>query len=141
MTNYLASGEQTQITPLVQSHAERARDWDFRGTEFASLPEPILSVYKTCKYIGTLPRISGYGVSREEDKRIKRAVFRSRTIDQVLQEGFLPTCSDIGLLFPLVGAVTVMATFAYDSCWDDEDSLPLPPHATKNKQTAESMII
>lgn len=98
---FLKEGPQTEFTPLVKEYAEKAREIDLK----ANVEEAMVPIYKTSKFISQLPRIEGYikDAQREEDresnKRLKDKIFRKRTLNQILQEGFYPTCSDIGVLF------------------------------------------
>ncbi len=107
MTNdyYLAQGTQTKFTDGVYEHARKARDTVMNNLQIAVLPEPIISIHKTCKYISQLHYVSGFNVqpqTREEKKanrNLKDSISWQRDLDQVLEEGYYPSCSDIGLLF------------------------------------------
>ena len=104
-SHFLKEGEQSRFTPLVMEHAKKVRNVEITDPAIAELPEPRISVYRTCKYIYQLPRIKGFihrPKSKEEsdaNRRLKATIFRKRTLDQMLREGFFRTCSDIGLLF------------------------------------------
>lgn len=103
---YFAQGEQTNLTPLVYNHAERAKRVNINNPRITALSEPLISVYRTCKYISELPIIKGYvqdakekSEEEKQNNKLKNSVFRQRDLDQVLREGYLPTCSERGLLF------------------------------------------
>ncbi|MFW6312122.1 MAG: hypothetical protein ACOC1K_07805 [Nanoarchaeota archaeon] len=103
--NYSTQGPQTQFTDRVYEHADNTRNIVMNNPEIATLSEPRISIHRTCKYISKLPYIRGFNPqprTMEEDEanhRLKDSVFRQRDLDQVLKEGYYPTCSDIGLLF------------------------------------------
>ncbi len=65
----------------------------------------IKKIFQTCQYISSLPQIKGIKspIKNKEDyqsnQSIKDRIFRKRTLDQVLKEGYFPTCSDVGLIF------------------------------------------
>ena len=107
MTNvdYTIQGPQTQFTSRVYEHADKARNVVMNNPTIAALEEPRIPIHRTCKYISKLPYISGFNPNsrtrkeHEANKRLKNSIFRKRDLDQVLHEGFFPTCSDIGLLF------------------------------------------
>jgi hypothetical protein len=103
--DYSIQGAQTQFTDRVYEHVDNARSVVINNPKIAVLPEPVISIHRTCKYISQLPYVNGFNPrprTREEGEanhRLKDSVFRQRDLDQVLKEGYYPTCSDIGLLF------------------------------------------
>lgn len=103
--DYSIQGAQTQFTDRVYEHVDNARSVVMNDPKIAALSEPVISIHRTCKYIFQLPYVNGFNSrprTREEDEdnhRLKDSVFRQRDLDQVLKEGYYPTCSDIGLLF------------------------------------------
>ncbi|MAG78205.1 hypothetical protein CL616_02445 [archaeon] len=105
MVNYLLQGEQTQLTPRVMKHAEAAMRIRIDETPFRDYPSEALVAGKICKYISHLPLIEGYtrGARKDSEERInseiKDRVFRKRTLDQMLEQGLIDTCSDKGLVF------------------------------------------
>lgn len=102
---YLDQGAQTQFSDLVYEHVDKVRSTVINNPRVTSLAAPLLAIHKTCKYISQLPYIKGatlHPKTKEENganQRLKDSVFRQRDLDQVLREGYFPTCSDIGLLF------------------------------------------
>ena len=103
--DYSVQGTQTRFTDRVYEHADKARSTVMNNLKIATLPDPIISIHRTCKYISQLPYVTGFNPqprTRGEDEannKIKDSIFRQRDLDQVLKEGYYPTCSDIGLLF------------------------------------------
>ncbi|HIH24584.1 TPA: hypothetical protein HA251_06125 [Candidatus Woesearchaeota archaeon] len=103
--DYLAQGSQTQFTDRVREHTTRAQSTVMKNPVIAGLPDPLLSIHKTCKYISTLPLIAGYvprataPIVVDGNERLKRSIFCKRNLDGVLRDGAYPTCSDYGLLF------------------------------------------
>lgn len=105
--DYRAQGKQTKLTDLVYKHADKARNMIIEDPAINALPEPLISIHKTCKYIFSdqLPIIEGYNPNpkTKRDKKanyiLKESIFRKRDLDQILREGYYPTCSDIGLIF------------------------------------------
>ena len=102
MHPYLVEGEQTKITPLVLSHADRVRRMLLDNAP--NLSEPWSTAYRTCAYIKTLPKMVEYieNPTKEQEelnRELKRRVTRSRTAHQILEEGRYPTCSHTGILF------------------------------------------
>lgn len=100
---YLQEGEQTQLTPLVMKHVERIKVSNFKMS-FRGVPVDGRRVshvsYKTCDYISKLPYISGWkDGDDDENNKLKGNIFRKRTLNDVLEGGIFPTCSDVGILF------------------------------------------
>lgn len=104
---YLSEGPQTELTALVEKHAERVKNLIINDPEIIRQGEPYLSIHKTCEYIFyDLPFMREYirnarPGSREDiaNNRLKNRIFRSRTLHQLLEEGHFPSCSEFGLLF------------------------------------------
>lgn len=101
---YLKEGEQTKVTPLVKKHAEKAKQIQVHTCP--NLGENLVLAQKVAKYIFTeLPKIQGYKSHPsskeevEEQRVLKDSIYTKRTADQILSEGYYPTCSDIGVLF------------------------------------------
>lgn len=100
---YLKEGKQTQLTPLVMEHADRIRgsnfEVSFEGIS-AAARDVIYASHKTCNHIFRLPYVEGWEKgSGKERGELKDSVFRKRTLNDVLDKGAVPTCSDFGLLF------------------------------------------
>ncbi|OGM75109.1 hypothetical protein A2382_03310 [Candidatus Woesebacteria bacterium RIFOXYB1_FULL_38_16] len=101
---YLLEGEQTKITSLVKKHAEKAKEILINIRP--DLDPNLILAEKVAKYILTaLPEMKGYKSQTntkkdiDEQRVLKDSLFRKRTANQLLIEGYYPTCSDIGILF------------------------------------------
>lgn len=122
--HYLSEGRQTRFTPLVLEHAEKARLLAVPETD--DLEEPLSTIYRTCTYIFNLPIIRGFTPGnhpdpeqRKRNREIKDRTFRKRELDEVLREGYVPTCSDIGLLFRGLMAAQGQATAYVETFHED----------------------
>lgn len=123
--DYLCQGPQTRFTERIYEHADKSRMFLVNNPRIAALPEPIISIHRTCKYISQLPYIDGFNPhprTADENKAnnaLKDSVFRQRDLDQVLKEGYYPTCSDIGLIFRGLMAVQGHPTAYVESFHED----------------------
>jgi hypothetical protein len=101
-SEYLHQGKQTILTDRVMEHAEKAKATIINDGNKAKLDEPLLSIHKTSKYISTLNYYDNLDFNKLSDKefdKLKIALFRKRTVDEILDQGLFPTCSDIGVVF------------------------------------------
>lgn len=102
---FLTQGLQTKFTDKVYEYVEKSRNLFIENSKIGALPEPLRSIHRTCNYISQIHCIRGFTpqprTKREEEanQTLKERIFRQRDLDQVLKEGYYPTCSDIGLLF------------------------------------------
>lgn len=110
---YLKEGEQTKITPIVRETAGKINRYDMEmPPEVSQLSKNFQAAYKTAVYINrNIPLIKSFKellpsdleaekkLKTEENERLKFKVGRKRTVSQILEEGYFPTCSDIGILF------------------------------------------
>jgi hypothetical protein len=78
VTHYLQSGEQTIITPKIKEIVD-----SFSNGTFEEKIEDIFQYVKTLK----------------RDETNKKEIFRKRTADQIIQDGFITGCTDEGLVF------------------------------------------
>lgn len=77
ITRYLRSGQQTMITPRIK---------EISSFLTGSFNEKISNIFQ---YIKTLRR----------DESNKGKIFRKRTTDQIIEDGFITGCTDEGLVF------------------------------------------
>jgi len=102
-SKYLQESEQIKITDLVREHAKKANAVEINQGKDAH--PNLQKAYKVAKYMYQLKNIDGYiakPASKEEAQKnneIKDSVFRKRTLQQILEEGIYPTCSDEGIVF------------------------------------------
>lgn len=80
LADFLKSGEQTQITDDISKIAS-----EFSGTGLDLVSEIIKWIFKNLK--------------SSNDKEFKDKVFRKRTADQIIKDGYTTGCTDIGLVF------------------------------------------
>ena len=100
---FLQESGQIQITDLVREHAKRASEVEI--TAGKDTHPNLQKALKVAKYTYSLPRIEGYirnpksDEERQQNEAIRDRIFRKRTIQEILEQGIYPTCSDIGIVF------------------------------------------
>ncbi|KKQ75506.1 MAG: hypothetical protein US96_C0010G0022 [Candidatus Woesebacteria bacterium GW2011_GWB1_38_5b] len=103
INHYLRESEQIKITELVREHAEKALA--IETNEGKNLHPNLQTALKVVKYILTkLHKIEGYHKPNSKDeldqqKKLKDSIFRKRKLQEILKDGYYPTCSDIGIVF------------------------------------------
>lgn len=100
---YLKEGVQTKITSRVRKHAKLAKQIELNSGK--NLHKNLQLALKVTKYILVeLKKHPKYKKPEsqkelEEQRKLKETLFRKRTLDEILEEGYYPTCSDIGIVF------------------------------------------
>lgn len=105
---YLQSGEQTQITPEVLAIASK-----FDGSVLNKVSQIIEKV------------------SSLENRRFNGDIFRKRTGDQILKDGFITGCTDLALVFIILArASSIPAKYieTIDKKWLKEGGLSIGGH-------------
>jgi hypothetical protein len=89
----LEQGEQTIITPFVQDTANKAKEYVLSHGKIEGIHPNLITAYFTSEFIKKeLPEL-------DESKLKEPDFFRKRTLNDILEQGYYPSCSDKGLLF------------------------------------------
>ena len=100
---FLQESGQIQITDLVREHAQKASEVEITASK--DTHPNLLKALKVAKYIYSLPRIEGLirnpksDEERQQNEAARDRIFRKRTVQEILEQGIFPTCSDIGIVF------------------------------------------
>jgi len=95
---------QCALTKLVERHVKKLKKIRI-ATELPDHSRLMRQIFQTVEYIQRLPRIKGLIVpvcsqsDKQHNQKLKDRIFRRRNLEQILQEGYYPTCSDVALLF------------------------------------------